>query len=555
MSTTPVSRQKFKKICITLLMFSLLLILILPTIFLIINFFTPFTENFRPIIDYLLVLYIVDTFVIVFGSAFVALILGFTFSYYVCFYNFKGRKIISSLIILPLAIPSYILAYNYVELFNFTGVIYSFFRNQFGIMLPPNFIRIASPGGAIFIFSISLYPYIYLISKPFLEKQGASLVESSRLIGKSNFHIFKSIILPISTPVLIGATTIVALDVLNDFGVSSFLGLNTFSMLIFQTWIGMGDLNSAIKLSIFVFLTILTLISISKYFQNSKKYMLLNTRSKQHSLVQLKGLNKFIFYTLVFIVLSLGFVIPIMQMIYWATLTWQRSINSSNILLYTFNTLWLSLATSFIVTTFSILIVSFVKYSNNKKFKVLFSFTKGGYVLSTSVLAIGVLSLFTNLNYVQINIHSFLGLNAPFPVISMTIYMLLFALVVRFFSLGYESVDSSYAKIGNIYSQSSNLLGYSNFKTFFKVDLHLIKSGILSGFILTFIATTKELGLTALLRPFNFETLATITHKYARDEMVQMTAIPSLILITITASFIFLMRHKAFRGDTDDTTS
>ena len=257
------------------------LMIVLPNIDIIIHLFQKPNKTWYHIKEYLLKDYIVTSIIVVFFTVLLSIIIGVTLAWLISAYDFPFRKFFRWALILPLAIPPYIGAYTYSGMVSYTGVIQRFFRNILGVELNQKYFDIMSIEGAIFIFTLFLFPYVYMVTMTFLEKQSAGLIESARLLGSSAIGIFFRVIIPVSRGAIVAGSTLIALEVLSDYGVVSYLGVQTFSTAIFKSWISLGDVDSAIRLAGILMVVVFIIISSEKALRGRKKYSFTNTKVDQ----------------------------------------------------------------------------------------------------------------------------------------------------------------------------------------------------------------------------------------------------------------------------------
>jgi iron(III) transport system permease protein len=500
--------------------------------------FSPPGEYWAYVRDFMLPGYFAETLLLVGGSAGAALILGIALAWQMSMYDFAGKRLFEALLILPLAVPPYIAAYAYDGLTGYTGLVQSFFRNQLDLRLTGLATGIPAAAWAIWIFSVTLFPYVYLLTRAFLKNQSASLFENALLLGGTRRRGFLRVGLPLLWPSATAGAILVCLEVLNDFGVASYYGLNTFTTAIFSAWFGMGDADTALKLAILLLALVLLGLLVRKAAHNLRRYHIVSSREKRLTPQQARGRRQVFIILLCAAACLAGFVLPALQMLYWLSLTWGHA--------FTLGLLRSVLYTLFVAgtATFLVMVAATGTAASNRISRDTFSAllsqgTTVGYAIPSAVLAVGVITLFTGLDKLLIRAFPFL----PAMLLSMSSAMLIYAYAVRFFSIGYQAVESGFAKTGMIYAEVSRTLGHGLSSTFFRVELPLIRHALVSGAVLVFIDIIKELPLGLLLRPFNTETLGTTAYHFANNEVLEETALPSLCIMLAGAAFILLMRR------------
>jgi iron(III) transport system permease protein len=510
---------------------------LLPNLNIFIELFTPASENWEHIKNYLLQDYVTNSIILVFFTGIFSIGLGVTSAWLITQYDFPLRKFLKWALVLPLAIPPYIGAYTYNGLLNYTGLVQTTLRNIFHFKINPAALDIMSLKGAVFIYTIFLFPYVYLITRSFFEKQSANLIETAKTLGKNDLQIFWKVALPISRSSIVAGTSLVIMEVLNDYGVVKYFGIRTFSTSIFKTWFGMGDLSSAVRLSALLMGFVFIVLISEKFLRGGRKYSSSTSRIKpltRKKVSNKKGILIMMFPLLIFMV---GFIIPTLQLIYW---TWMSKSNliSFEIIRTAFNSLGVAIISSLLILITAVIIANTVRIKDNLLSKVYSKVAVLGYSIPGAVIAIGVLSLVITLDNKLEIIYTLLNINNNLLITS-SIVMLIFAYFIRFLAIGYNSIESGFDKIGSNFFEASRTLGANVTKTFFKIDLPMLKPSLYSAFLLVMVEVMKELPLTLILRPFNFNTLATKAFEYASDEMIHEAALASLLIILISGIAIY----------------
>lgn len=507
--------------------FSTLLILVIAAILLesVLALFDPPKSVWNHIRENLLIEYTINTVLLVSMSMFISGIIGTVMAYLVTCYEFYLRKVLSALLYFPLAIPPYIGAYVYTDMIQVNGLIANFVGRSIYI---PQFWM------AVTVFSLFLFPYVYIGVKGYLNYNIGGYVENARLLGKGELSIFAKVVLPISRSAILSGMILVGLEILGDFGVVQYFGLPTFATAIFKSWINFKDFDSAIRLGGMLMLVVFTLLIFKNYLLNNKYQSATTTKTRafQRRKVSIKA--QAIMSTSVFLVLFFSFVLPIYQLIDWALMSFDR-VRYVNLIMMLKNTILMTTGVALLIVILALILSSYTRVSS--KFVKLFygKLTLISYAIPGSVVAMMVILFF-------MKIDNFLNIS-----LSTTIIMLICAYVLRYLGAAYENLENGYEKIGLKYHEASRTLGNNYYKSLLKVDLPILKPFILSAYSLVFIDLIKELPLTLILRPFNFHTLATHVYQYASDEMLAESAVPSLIIIIISMFFIIGLIKKERR--------
>lgn len=514
-------------------------VILLPILVIFLSLFQEPNENWFQIRQYLLKTYVANTVILVFLTGIFTAFLGVTLAWLVSAYDFPLKRFFRWGLLLPLAIPPYIAAYTYRTMLSYTGVIQSTLRNQFNYQIDPELLAVSSLRGAVFIFTIFLFPYVYIMTRAFLESQSSSFFENARLLGRKPLAIFIRVVLPLSRPAIVAGAVLVVYEVLSDYGVTSYFGIHTISTAIFQTWFGMYDIDSAMRLASWLMVIIVGMFFLERLLRQRRRYHL-NNKTRPLVPMKLKGIKAAAAFLYCAAVFMLGFLIPLVQLIVWAELTFSKVWDESFITLF-FQTVYVAAISTILILVLSVVVANVCRKHTAGSF-VLAKLTTTGYSIPGAIIAIGVLAMFITLDKWLQPLYSFLGLGKAPLILSLSLVMLIVGYMIRFMATGFNVIEVGFEKIGTRFSEASRILGHGVTKTFFKVDLPLIKGALVSGFILTFVEICKELPLALLLRPFNFDTLATKTYQFAKDEQIYEASISSLMIIGISVLSVIIFQ-------------
>ena len=514
-------------------------VILLPILFIFSSIFQEPNENWLQIQAYLLKNYVSNTFTLVVLTGILTAFLGVTLAWLTAAYDFPLKRFFRWGLILPLSIPTYIATYTYRTMLGYTGVVQSTLRNHFDYQMNPEWLTVSGIPGAVFIFSLFLYPYVFMITRAFLESQSTSYIESARLLGRKPLSVFLKVVLPLSRPAIVGGTVLVIYEVLGDYGVTSYLGIHTISTAIFQTWFRMYDVDSAMRLAAWLMVIIVGIFILERFLRQGRRYHLSN-KSKPLAPVKLKGMAGIAAFLYCGVVFLIGFLIPLVQLISWAILTFDKIWDASFFTLIN-QTVYVAVISTVMILILSVVVANITRSHSTFSF-ILSKCVTTGYSIPGPIIAIGVLAIFIALDEVLAPVYSNMGLGEAPLILSLSLIMLIVGYFIRFMATGFNAVEIGFEKVGTKYMEASRMLGLGVTKTFFKVDLPLIKGSIISGFVLTFVEICKELPLALLLRPFNFETLATKTYQYANDEQIHEASISSLLIIAISILSVIIIQ-------------
>ena len=515
--------------------------------------FTVFTSFFETTSNYTIILkntflydYIYNSLVLLMGVLFLTFIIGVGCAYLVSFYSFPGVKFFKWSLILSFAVPAYIYAYSLTAFFENYGTAFSILKNLFGEGNYNSHIpKFDGMIGAIISISFSLFGYVYVLTRTSFHYQSQNLIELGKNLGFSKKRSFFKIILPSARPAIVAGLSLVAMETLSDFGSVSFFGISTFTTGIYNAWISFDDLTLANRLSFYLLIFILGLFIIENFSRKKAQY---HTSSKggfkSKSVINLYGYKSFLAFLFCMLVFSISFLFPILQMLYW-TVIFPKHLADLNLINLFSNTIFLVILSSFLLIFLAFISNYGNRVSKSKFLEVLTTFSISGYAIPGIILAVAFI---TFISWLDSSILNQFNLSSIKPIFIGSILGLVIVYFIRFYSLASNGIKSGYLKINYSIDESAYLLGYSKFKTFKNIHIPYLKNSILLIGILLAIEIIKELPITLIMRPFNFETFATKAYIYASQDLLEAAAAPSLFLIII-ASFFILITSKYILKD------
>ena len=430
---------------------------------------------------------------------------------------------------LPAACPAYLVAYAYTDFFEYAGPVQSLLRNFFGWQNAQHywFPEIRSLGGAILVMSFVLYPYVYVLARTSFLRSPSSFYEIGKLYNK---NIFFSVGLPLARPAIIAGLALVCMEVISDFGTVEFFTVETLTLGIFNVWLGMNNLVAAAQISIIAFIFVIALLFIEFKSRANRRFNDSSQRQTIIKKVSLPPLKSTFSALFCFFPIFMGFLLPVILLLLHSFKTSYHQ-DWSILFNIVWNTILISSlgAISIIVISSSTAIISFYKGS-----KILNKFTdlaSTGYAFPGTMLSIGVLVFAGFIDKSYVSGMNLITENSKFGLLSGTVIILLLAYVARFQAVGYGSIRSGLTQVPENLIDASYTMGKSFTETLTQIILPLIKTSIIAGGLLAFVDIMKELPMTLLLRPFNFETLATYTYQFAHDELIEQASLPALLII------------------------
>ncbi len=494
--------------------------------------------------------YIVNSLLLATGVGILSLLFGLSTAWLVSICDFPGRKFFTWALLLPMAIPTYIAAYTYAGIFDYAGPVQVFFRETLGWQLNPGWFNIMNFEGLMVIMALVLYPYVYAITRTAFLSQSRNILESSRVLGSSAWRTFFRVALPVNRPAIVGGLLLVIMEVLNDYGAVKFFGVSTFTTGIFRAWFSLGDSNAAAYLSAILMFFVFALVIIERWQRGRARYDVSGQGNKPIRLYRLKYWQKVVAFLTCLLPFLFGFGIPLIQIVSWSVDTATKVIDWDFGLMVS-NSFLLAAGSSLLCVFVATLLLYAVKIGRNTVLQSLSKLAVLGYSIPGAVIAIGIL---IPLLFLDKQVIAGLGKIWGYDmnlVLTGSVFALVYAYVVRFLAVAYNSVYSGFKKIGESMDEGSRILGVPPLKTFFKVNFPLMKGAILSGALLVFVDVLKELPLTLILRPFDFDTLATQTYALAGDELVAQSANSALIII-LTGLIPILILNKIIDKETKD---
>ena len=502
-------------------------IFLVPIVFIFINIFSDSSEVWVHIQTYLLQDYVLNSLIIVAFVAAFTVVIGTSLAWIVSMYEFPGVNVFKWLLILPMAIPTYVNGYIYSGLNETSGILFNVMEYYFG--LGPyvyNLYDLQNIYGVIFIMTISLYPYVYLLCLPAFANHSYSVFEVGKTLGLNKYQRLAKIGLPIVRPAVIAGVSFVIMETLAEYATMEYFGVPTFATGIFRAWFVLGDEISSFRLSSILLTLVFFLIYFEEMSRGKRKFD--NPTNKIYERKKEVPKNKTKLVILCSLIVFFGSILQFFQIFYWISYSLDRVnilfifelitssasialIGSIVIVLFTLNIAFISRVTKNIITSFSIKIFSL------------------GYAIPGVVLAVGII---TPTSYMEKTISSVLDY-PPENLLSGTFFLLLIAYLVRFSTISIKTIDSGFNKISSSYDLLASSFGYSKFQALIKVHLPILLPTITSATILLFVDIVKELPMTLILRPFNFNTLPVHLYGLAEAENLSSIGVPGLILIII----------------------
>ena len=512
------------------------LLVIIPILTVSVSFFEETSRYFEILKDTFLFEYIFNSLSLLIGVLILTFVLGVGSAYIVSFFKFPGVNFFKWALILSFAIPPYIYAYSLFAFFDNYGTAFTILKNLFGDGEYNQHIpKFDGMFGLILSISFSLFAYVYILARSSFLYQSQNLIELGKNLGFSKFKSFYSIILPAARPAIVAGLSLVAMETLAEFGAVDFFSVNTLTTGIYNAWITFDDLAFANRISFFLLLFIFILFITENLSRKKAKYHL-DSRGgfKQKEKINLSGYQSLFAFLFCFILFFLSFLFPLGQMLYW-TIKFPENFFDINVINLLLNTLYLVGLSSLILIVFALISNYGNRVSKNKTLNFLSTLSISGYAIPGVILAVAFITFIAWFDNTVIKSLGFLSIKKVFIG---SILGLVIVYFIRFYSLAFNGIKSGYEKINLSVDESAYLLGYSKRKTFLNIHIPYLSNSLLFVVILISLEIIRELPITLVLRPFNFETFATTAYISASEDMLEAAAVPSLFLILIAAFFI-----------------
>lgn len=526
--------------------FTLAVLVSLPVISILFNMFQPDESGvWSHLAETVLGEYVFNSVMLAGGTAIGTAVLGTGAAWMVAMYRFPGRRVLEWALLLPLAMPTYVIAYAYTDFFQFAGPVQSLLRETFDWTRSDYwFPEIRSLEGAIFLFSLVFYPYVYVLARAaFLERSGV-LMEAARSLGLTQREAFIRVALPLARPALAGGVALVVMETLAEFGAVSYFGVPTFTTGIYRAWYAFGDPVAASQLAASLLAVVALALALERISRRRARFDDAGGRPAHRA--TLKGWSAGLALGLCLLPLAGGFLLPAGLLLAMA-LDGGDSQFGAKYLNLAGNSLTLAALASALAVSVALLLAYAGRAYPGRLMAGVKRLASLGYAVPGTVIAVGALIPLTALDHALIvwfreQFGMSLGL-----VITGSATALIFAYLARFLAVALNAVESSLVRIRPSLDEAARSLGASRSAVLTRVHVPLLSGGIVSGLLLVFVDVMKELPATIVLRPFNFETLATQVYILAADERLSEAATPSLIIVAVGLIPVILLSRTMRR--------
>ncbi|WP_153447748.1 ABC transporter permease [Vibrio algicola] len=478
--------------------------------------------------------YTYNTVVLVAGTMLLSAIFGVPAAWFMAMCKVPGEKVLQWALVLPLAMPGYIVGYIYTDWFDVAGPIQILLRDLTGWQVRAYwFPDLRTLAGAITILALVLYPYVYLLARAAFMEQSSSLLHSARLLKCTPWQSFRRVSLPLARPAIAVGLSLVAMEALGDYGTMNYFAVRTLTTAVYDTWLGYSNLTAAAKISAIMLLVVVLLLSLERYSRRKQKRFQTQFSSHEDNRYTLTGGKKWLVSFWCWGLVCAGFLFPIIQLGDYAKRYFSRSW-STEFTTYAINSLYVSFSVAITAVCVALVVNFYRRLSNDSNNSALpMRLASLGYAVPGTVLAIGIMVAVLTLDHSVNDIAKLMDWRRPGLIFSGTMFALVFALTVRFSAVAIGSIESGLSKVSPSLDMAARTMGCNTNQMLRRVHLPLVSRGALIAGLLVFIESMKELNASLLLRPFNFETLATYVYNFASDEQLEMAALPAILLILV----------------------
>tara|TARA_R110001592_G_scaffold277116_1_gene544201 strand:+ start:340 stop:2046 length:1707 start_codon:yes stop_codon:yes gene_type:complete len=493
---------------------------------------TPAPDIWRHLYNTVLFGYVERTVMLIGGIGLGTFAIGTGTAWLVTMCRFPGRGLFNWALVLPLAVPTYILAFVFTDQLEYAGAVQGTLREIFGWRDRQDywFPEIRSMGGAVTVMTLVLYPYVYLLARAAFLEQSVCVLEVSRTLGKTAWQSFWNVALPLARPAIVVGMTLAMMEALNDFGTVDFFGVKTFTAGIYDVWLNMDNISGAAQLASVLMIFVVVLVVMERMARRGQRYH--HTSSKIQALpsYRLSGVKAALAAVFCALPILLGFVLPASVLLSYAVVFFDVTLKA-NYLTITLNSISLSLGAAVIAVAIGLVLAYGLRMGSGPLPRAAVRFASIGYAVPGAVLAIGVIVPMAGLdNAIDAFSERTFGVSTGL-LFSGTVIAILYGYLARFLALSFGTVEAGLGKVSRNMDGAARTLGASPFQTMSRVHFPLLRTSLLTAGLLVFVDCMKELPITIILRPFGYDTLATFVFQYASDELFEESALGALTIV------------------------
>ncbi len=538
---------------LTVFAVALAAVLALPVVVVLLNLLAPATDTWRHLASTVLADYVVNSLLLMHGVAFGVIVGGVTTAWLTTMCRFPGRRLFEWSLLLPMAVPAYVMAYAYTDLLQFAGPVQSAIRELTGWGAQDYwFPDVRSLGGAVVMLSLVLYPYVYLLARAAFLEQSDSMLEVARVSGFGPWRTFRRVALPLARPGIVAGTALALMEALADYGTVSYFGVQTFTTGIFRAWFSLGDHVAAAQLSAILLGFVFLVLLIERLSRRGAAFHSASHRKRLRNVYHLRGLRAAVAVLFCVMPLVFGFLLPAGIMAQMAITSGDAQFGTRYLTL-TGNTVTLAVVTAGLAVLLALIVGYAVRATPTRPVRIAHRIAGLGYAVPGAVIAVGVLIPVTRLDHVLASWIEALSGYAPGLILTGGIAALVYAYLVRFFAVSLQAVDAGLAKITPSMDDAARSLGYGPEATLLRVHAPLLWRSALSAGLLVFVDVMKELPATFVMRPFNFDTLAVQAYNLASDERLAEASTAALTIVAVGLLPLIVLSRMMLRPERSST--
>jgi len=476
--------------------------------------------------------YVLNTCLLILFVGGLTLLFAVPSAWFVAFFEFKGRRFWQWTLVLPLAIPTYVAAFTYYDLLDWMIPVWIYIRQTWGISAAQWAEQIVRYGLLIVLLSSVLYPYLFLSLRTAFKRQQSIFFEASRMLGKSPWTMFWRVGLPLARPAFVAGLSLIVMEVINEYGAVHFFGVPTLTEGIFRTWFGLGDRVAGLRLAGIMLLFVFIVLGLEYWQRRRLRFTEASLSGAMVSRVSLSRRASVLVNLLCCLPLMLGFLFPVGRLVHWAYLSY-HSHKLSDFFVQGLHSLLLAAVVAVILTLIAFFLSFCAKVHEGAGVQRFLRSATLGYAIPGVVIAVGTMQLFGHVD-------RYSGMSW---MLSGSLFAIGFAYTVRFMTVSYQPISAGMQNVCSHLHDASRMLGQSHLRTLTAVHWPLLQTTLLAGAILVFIDIMKELPLTLILRPAEFETLATYAFGFAKEGQIYHSALPCLVIISLGAVGLFYINR------------
>lgn len=520
-------------------------IVVLPIGIMLLNAIDFSNDTFSHLWDTVLPTYILNTLYLAVIVCTLSAFFGVTSAALITQTNIHSKKTLRWLLMLPLAMPAYLVAYLYTDLFDYAGPIQRTLRVTFDFQSPNDywFFDIRTLFGAGVVISLVLFPYVYMLARTAFEEQDQNLHRASRLLGLSAYKTFYKVCLPLARPAIAISLTLVLMETLADFATVQYFAVNTLTTAIYDTWLGYGDLSAANALASILLFMVFIVVVVEQKARSKQKYQSNRPKRNEH-IIMLSTFQQFLASGFCWLLVIMGFLLPLLLLVLMVV-EYANTEQLSALLSPGLNSIELAIYAATLSTIFALVVVLYKRLHQNVFKAIPVSMSGFGYAIPGTVLAMAMLATFGPLDNMLNEWAVMLNIEEPGLILSGTIFAIVFAFIVRFLAIANGTITSGIEQISPSLDLAPPSLGMGIIKSVFRVHLPLLKSSIFVAWLLVFVEAMKELPAVLLLRPFNYDTLSTQIYQLISDERLEEGALGAILIVAFgLLPIIWLNKNK-----------